>query len=205
MKLLVAVTLAILSCGLCAAQAPTTEKAALGVTIVEHSWRGRLVRNPALDIDPLLSLEDQDRSERIRNEVIRQNEYRAALGKEPAPLPSRNASSRLPQRRPPHPYEYLYRVKIVNTGNKKIRQVIWEYVLVDPATGSEVGRHRFTSKVSVSPGKSQRLYGYSTLPPASIVDAEYAGQKSAGQHSERVVIKTIYYDDNSVSERPVDE
>ena len=87
---------------------------------------------------------------------------------------------------------------------KKIRGLVWEYVLVDPSTGSEVGRHQFTSKVSVGPGKSKTIFGYSTLPPVSSVDANNAGEGSEGQHSEQVVIKRIYYDDNSVWERAVE-
>lgn len=204
MKALILVALAVLSGGLCAAQTPPSENAAPGVAVVESGWRGRLVRNPALDQDPLQPLEDQERSERIRNEVIRQNKARAEAGKDQAPVPSRNAANRLPPPRPAHPYEYVYRVKIINTGVKMIRGLVWEYVLVDPSTGSEVGRHQFASKVSVRSGKSMTLFGYSTLPPASSVDAKNAGEGSDGQHSEHVVIKRIYYDDNSVWERPVE-
>lgn len=203
MKALTLVALAVLSGGLCAAQTPPNENAAPGVAVVESGWRGRFVRNPALDEDPIVALEDQDRSERIRNEVIRQNRIRVAAGKDVAPLPSRNATNRLPPRRA-HRYEYVYRVKIINTGVKKIRGVVWEYVLVDPSTGSEIGRHRFRSEVSVGPGKSKTLFGYSTLPPASSVDANNAGEGPEGQHSEQVVIKRIYYDDNSVWERVVE-
>jgi hypothetical protein len=77
-------------------------------------------------------------------------------------------------------------------------------VLVDPSTGNEVGRHSFASKVSVHPGKSKTLYGHSTLPAASRIDAMTTGEAPEGQHSEQVVIKTIYYDDNSVWVRSVE-
>lgn len=203
MKVLILVAL-VLSGGLCAAQTPRDENAAPGLAVVENGWRRRLVRNPALDQDPLRPLEDQDRSERIRNEVARQNRVRAAAGKEVTPLPSRNATNRLPPRRPAYPYVYIYKVKIINTGAKKIRGLVWEYVLLDSSTGSEVGRHRFATTVSVSPGKSKTLFGHSTLPPASSVDANSAGDAPEGQHSEQVVIKTIIYDDNSVWERAVE-
>lgn len=198
MKVLISLALLVLSCGLCAAQTSTSGNEAPGVVVLENGWRRLWVRNPALDQDPLGILENQDRSERIRNEVIRQNSIRTSLGKEPAPLPARNANPPLSPRRRPHPYEYSYRVKITNTGAKKIRGLVWEYVLVDLSTGNEVGRHRFTSKVNVSPGKSKTMFGHSTLPPASTVDARSAGEKPEGQYAESVVIKSIYYDDNTV-------
>ena len=204
MKALIFAVLTILSGGLCAAQTPPRENAAPGVAVVESGWRRRLVRNPTLELDPLAPLENQDRQERYRSEVIRQNAINAAAGKDQMPLPARNATNSLPLPRPAYPFTYVYRVKIINTGVKKIRGLAWEYVLVDSSTGSEVGRHRFTSGVSVRPGKGTILFGHSTLPPASSVDATKAGEGPESQHSEQVVIKTIYYDDNSVWERPVD-
>ena len=201
MKILISLALIVLSCGLCAAQTSTGGNAAPGVSVLENRWRRLWVRNPALDEDPLSMLENQDRSERIRTEVIRQNSIRTGLGKEPIPLPARNANNPISPRRRPYPYEYSYRVKITNTGAKKIRGLVWEYVLVDLSTGNEVGRHLFTSKVSVSPGKTKTMYGHSILPPASTVDAISASEKPEGQYSESVVIKSIYYDDNTVWQR----
>lgn len=205
MKALISVALAILSWNLCAAQTPSSdEKAAPGVAVVEKGWRKILVRNPALDQDPLLPLEDQARSERIRQEAIRQNKIRADLGREQIPLPSRNAQVRIPPPKAPYPFEYIYRIKIANTGVKKIRGLVWEYVLIEPSKGIEVGRHRFTNKLTVRPGDTKVLFGYSTLPPVSSVAAGSAGEESESRNLEQVLIKTIYYDDNSVWERPLD-
>lgn len=201
MKVLISLALMVLSGGLCAAQTPPSGNAAPGVTVVESGWRRFWVRNPALDQDPLRPLEDQEHSERIRQEAVRQNAIRAAAGKIQAPLPSRNATNPISPPRPANPFTYSYRVKIINTGVKKIRGLIWEYVFIDPSTGKEVSRRRFASNVSVSPGKSKTLYGRSTLPPAISVDARKAGEEPEGQHSEHVVITRIYYDDNTIWER----
>lgn len=203
MKALLLLALVVLSGGLCAAQTQSSETAAPGVRVVESGWRRRLIRNPALEIDPLASLEAQDRQERYRDWVIQQNAIRASHGKDQAPLPSRNATGPLPPRRSAYPFIYIYKVKITNTGAKKISGFVWEYLLLD-SSGSEVGRHRFVSNVSVSAGKSKTLYGHSTLPPASTVDANSAGEVPEGQHSEHVVIKTIIYDDKSVWQRAVE-
>jgi len=195
MKILLSLVLIALSVGVCVAQTPVNKSAAPGVLVVESGWRKISVRNPALDEDQITPLENQDRSERIRNEVMQQNRTRAGLAKDPVPLPARNAPKPITPGPPAHPFEYSYKVKIQNTGVKKIREIVWEYVLVDPSTGSEVGRRRFTSTVSVGPGKSKTLFGYSTLPPTSTIDASSAGEKPEGQHSEHVVITKILYDD----------
>lgn len=198
MKVLISIAFLSVAWGLCAAQTPPVGKAAPGLTVVEKSWRKLLVRNTALVEDQFALLENQAASERAREEAREQNRMRALIGKEPAPLPPRNAPVKLSPPKPGYPFVYAYSVKIVNTGVKKIRGIIWEYLLIDPATGTEVGRHRFASKVSVGPGKSAKLRGYSTLPPAGSVDASQAGEAPEGQHSEQVIIKTIFYTDKTV-------
>jgi hypothetical protein len=203
MKALILITMLVLSGGVCAAQDPSPQSgnAAPGVTIVESDWRRRLARNPALDEDPLRSLEAQARAERIRSQALEQNRIRAAAGKDQSPLPSRNAPSRSQPFNPTYPYRYVYRIKITNTGVKKIRGLVWEYVFVDPSTGSEVSRRRFTSNAIIHPGKSKRLFGHSVIPPTGSIDASKAGEQPEGQHAEQIVITKIYYDDNSVWER----
>ena len=201
MKALILVAVVVLSCGLCPAQTSPSDNAAPGVTVVESDWRRRPARNPALDEDPLRPLEAQARAERIRSEEIERNRIRAAAGKDQSPLPARNAPSASQPFSPKYPFTYIYRIKITNTGVKKIRGLVWEYVFMDPSTGNEVSRRRFTSAASISPGKSKRLFGRSLMPPAGSIDASKAGEQPEGLHSEQVVIAKIYYDDGTVWER----
>lgn len=204
MKVLISIAFMSMSWGLGAAQTPPVGNAAPGLTVVEKGWRKLLVRNPALVEDQFALLENQAASERAREDAREQNRNRVLLGKEPAPLPPRNAPVKLSPPKPGYPFVYVYSVKIINTGVKKIRGIIWEYLLIDPTTGTEVGRHRFASKVSVGPGESATLRGRSTLPPASSVHASEVGEAPEGQHSEQVMIKTIFYTDKSVWERIVE-
>lgn len=190
-------------CGsVCGAQTVSSGQSAPGVKVGESNWRRTSKRNPALDDDPLRHLEAQDRSERIRSEAAEQNRIRAALGKDQSPLPGRNAGTDSQPSDLRYAFDYLYRVKITNTGAKNIRWVTWEYVFVDPSTGREVGRRRFRSDVKIKPGKSTRLFGYSILPPSDTIDATKAGKKPEDQYSEQIVITRIVYDDNSTWERP---
>jgi len=199
MKTLLSLVLIALSGEICAAQTPVNNSAAPGVVVVESGWRRVSARrNPALDDDPLAPLENQDRSERIRNQVIEQNRINASLGREQGRLPSRNPIP--PVQMSPssgYPFAYVYRVKITNSGLKKIREIVWEYVFASTSSGSDVGRHRFTSKVSLGAGKSKTVYARSPLPPPRIIDASGAGQQPEGQQLEHVVIKKIIYEDNT--------
>ncbi len=93
-------------------------------------------------------------------------------------------------------FHYLYEVTISNTG-KQIRTIDWLYVLVDPDTKREVGSHRFSSKATISTGKSKKLVEQSSIPPAEVVDATKADRQIAGQYLESVVIVRIVYADGS--------
>jgi hypothetical protein len=94
--------------------------------------------------------------------------------------------------------EYVYEVKVSNTGAKKIRELVWKYVLLDPDTGREISDHQFTSKVSISPGRSKKLVGHSA-PPA-LVSVARTNRDLRDQYTERVEIRRVEYDDGSVWE-----
>jgi hypothetical protein len=96
---------------------------------------------------------------------------------------------------------YLYEVKFSNGGAKKIRSLVWEYVLFDAATRREVGRHSFETKADISAGKTKSLLGLSTSPPATVVDVKQSDKESQGQFSERVEIQRVVYDDGTIWER----
>jgi hypothetical protein len=98
--------------------------------------------------------------------------------------------------------EYLYEAKFMNTGERKIRKLVWEYVFFEPGTQNEVGRRQIESKVSINPGKIGSVAVRSASPPSGIVSVSQTGKKPQEQYSEQVVIKSIEYDDGSVWQRP---
>jgi hypothetical protein len=192
--------LATLSAGVAAAQGTAGGAAAPGVEVTKNGWR-REVRNPVLDEDPMQINQEQRDLQRVQRQAERQNRIRAreGLDRNPPPKivnPSRgvNDGSRY--------VEYVYEIRITNTGPKKIRALEWGYVLLDPGTGSEAGHNRFLQEAALDPGKSKGLVARSPSPPTRVIDVTKSGKETRGQFSEHVVIHRIIYQDGTTWERP---
>jgi len=169
------------------------------VTVIQKKW-SMDVRNPALEKDPIKAMKDREEEERKRKAAESMNEKRtqqgmpAAVnpGRAPAPAPATGDRGLS--------VTYVYEAKVRNTGPKPIRTIIWEYVFFDSDTKKEVGRQRFESDVSISPGKTRNLVMRSPSSPTGTgtIDATKAGKKSGEQYTEQVVIKSVRYADGSV-------
>jgi len=167
------------------------------VTVIQKKW-SMDVRNPALEKDPIKAMKDREEEERKRKAADSMNDKRTQQG-----MPPTMNSGRLPapQIGDPGPsVTYIYEAKVRNTGPKPIRTIIWEYVFFDSDTKKEVGRQRFESDVSISPGKTRNLVMRSPSSPTGTgtIDATKAGKKSGEQYTEQVVIKSVRYADGSV-------
>ena len=204
MKILIYVVLMFLLVGCALAQSPSKQVVAPGLVVVESSWhKGRARPNPALD-DPFRTIEAQDKSIRDREKLIRENKERAAAGRQQIPLPV-NAPTVFNTPQPDRPsegaaFEYVYEVKVENTGTKEILQIDWQYVFHEPGTQRETSRRQFTSSTIISPGQKKKLVGRSGLPPA-VVSVKQSGKKLRDQYSERIEIDRIKYADGSVWEK----
>lgn len=200
MKFLSLVLLSTLSAGVVAAQDAAGQVAAPGVEVTKSGWR-REVRNPLLDEDPMVINQEQRDKERIQRQADRQNRVRAREGLDRTPPPKLVNPTRMPDSG--RYVEYVYEIKITNTGAKKIRDLEWGYVLLDPATGSEAGHNRFLQEAGIGPGKSRALTARSPSPPARVVDVLKSDKETRGQFSEQIVIHRIVYEDGTIWERPV--
>lgn len=199
MKVLRIATMIVLLAGVALAQqsAPATLPDAPDVTVMKMKWR-REVRHPALDADPFLAGRQATQVEQGKKETVRANVINKQLGRDAAPLP--NEQPALVSARGPAA-TYVYEIKIMNTGTKTIRTLVWEYVFFDPDTQQEVGRHLYKSRADLRPGKSKKLDGFSLSPQTRTVDAGKMDKKLQHQYSERVVIQHIEYADGSVWQR----
>ena len=199
MKVLNLLVLTCLLAGVVSAQgeSSTTLPEAPDVTVMQKKWR-REVRHPALDEDPFRAGREATQLERDKNETIRANVINKQLGRDVVPLP--NGQPSLVSSRGPSP-TYLYEAKIMNTGTKTIRALIWEYVFFDPDTQLDVGRHQYRSEINLRPGKNKTLGGRSQSPQTSIIDVTKTDKKFQHQYSERVVIHRIEYADGSFWQR----
>ncbi len=165
------------------------------VTVIQKSWRSE-VRNPSLEVDPLKPNKDREEEARAQNEVAAQNERRNAMG----------CPNLAPAVRVPSPetgtrgisVTYIYEFKFSNSGEKAIRELVWEYMFFEPGTQREVGRLQFVRKVSISPGKTRNVIVRTSSSPTGTVEATKAGKKPRDQYSDQVVIKSVGYADGSV-------
>jgi hypothetical protein len=197
MKALVIVLLMMLPAA-AAQRVPAAKDESHGVSVVKARWQKRFY-NPALDEAAADASSDPAELTRARQDAARANPGRSGQLTLPPDTERPGATHR------PKPGRgsnvYLYEVKVRNEGTKKIRSIVWEYVLFDPATRAEVGRHEFESKVGIGVGKSKSLLGTSSMPPASVVHVSKSDKETREQYADRVDIRRVVYEDGTVWER----
>ena len=201
-KLLVLLTAAPLLACAAAAQTPkATPTEPHGVTVVGGRW-DREVYNPALLEDPMDISTDAAQLLRERREVSRINAARERTGRTALPPPTEPSIKTAKRTSPGLATNiYLYQIRVSNGGTKKIRSIVWDYVLFDQATQREMGRNQFESKVSIGVGKTKDLFGSSKTPPAAVVDVSKSDKVERGQYAEAVEIQRVEYNDGTIWER----
>ena len=200
MKVLAQAVLMFSLLGVTLGQNPMDPVAAPDVVVVKNEWR-KLVRNPALDDDPLRAGRETVEFENAKRETARLNQVLNDLGRDPIPPPTRSSSG---MRHGDPEVRYDYKAKIRNNGTQTVRAVVWHYSFFDADKKEEVGRTSCTSKVNLRPGKTADLIGTSKELPISVVDVSQSGKDIKGAYAERVVITRLEYSDGSFWQRPVD-
>ena len=168
------------------------------LTVLEHSWHKDFVGQRA-DTNPLQPNEDLIRQTRAEKQVIRDRDYRLPNQTTEIPMP-------VPGPRPipsdPKAREvYIYKVTVKNNGAKRIKAVDWEYQFLHPETQEVVGSRRITSRVKLSPHKTEVLKAQLFQQPTHIVWADQLGKKYRDQFKEQVIIHRIDYADGSTWQR----
>lgn len=167
------------------------------IEVLSNRWR-REVRNPALLDDPLVSpgMRNPDRTAKAvdleNNARLKPN--RILLPDAPQERTQRTAEDATTQ--------YVYEVKILNTGRQTIRRIDWQFDLFEPTTQQLVGHHTFTSKTNVRSGKTTKLVERSRSIPVTLVEASQSGAKPMDQYPIQVIINRIEYDGGAVWVRP---
>jgi hypothetical protein len=91
---------------------------------------------------------------------------------------------------------FLYTVELRNEGDKSIKAVRWDYIIIDSKTHVELGRHEFENFETVGRKKTKALTAKSRLSPTPVVRIQTAGADKT--MVERVVIKCVVYDDGTL-------
>jgi hypothetical protein len=100
----------------------------------------------------------------------------------------------------PPRYYFMYRASMKNLSSKQIKEIDWDYIFVDAATGEELGRRQFTSVQSIGPGKQKELTFTLPTPPTRRVSVYALDKKERLGIAEKVIIVRVTYADGSVWE-----
>ena len=174
------------------------------MSVVKFNWQ-KEVFVPALFDDPMSPNQEQVNLRRQQRTIKRASSARVAAGQAPLPMPTRDINTSRRGMAEGPSINYLYEAKIRNDGAKTIRLVIWEYLIFDPQTLALVGRHGFVDDSRIRPGKAASLFGYTTSPPNTVLQADKVGKNSGARFEERVVISRIEFEDGTFWQRAVME
>ena len=103
------------------------------------------------------------------------------------------------QSAPPR-YYFMYRASMKNLSTKAIKEIDWDYIFLDDATGEELDRRQFTSVQNIGPGKQKDLTFTLPTPPTRRVSIYSLDKKERNGIGERVIIVRVTYADGSVWE-----
>jgi hypothetical protein len=168
------------------------------LTVLKHSWHKEFAGLAATS-NPLQPNEDLMRQTRAEKQVIRDRDYRLPNQTTELPMP-------VPGPKPVPPDSksrefYVYQVTLKNNGAKQVRKILWEFQFLHPETQEVLGSKRITSRVKLSPGKTEEIKAKLFQQPTHIVPADQLGKKYKDQFKEQVIIHGIDYADGSTWQR----
>jgi hypothetical protein len=102
------------------------------------------------------------------------------------------------RRKGPPRYGFRYKLSVRNDGAKAVKELDWDYVFTDAATGEELGRHKFTSEGRVPPGKGKEFSFFIPNPPTLRVSAYALDKTERAGLREQVVLVRVLYEDGTV-------
>ncbi|MDX6385974.1 MAG: hypothetical protein QOK48_3547 [Blastocatellia bacterium] len=192
MKALVLVLLVVLTASVTAVQDPTTSRNPPDIKVLSNNWH-REVRNPALLEDPTLINESRSPADRAQKSSIPNPNGQIPVNRLLIPTSPKGPTT---QTHDPHgpSVQNIYEIKILNSGEQAISRLTWDFDLIEPDTGREVGHHTFTSRKTIRTGQTAKLSQRSTLIPVSLIDASKADHNSMRQFTVRVTIRRIEYE-----------
>lgn len=91
---------------------------------------------------------------------------------------------------------YQYSVKVRATGTRTLTEVDWTIIFYNPKTHTELGRHLFSTKRKIKPGEEVDLRQFSTMPPATVLDARSGEQPQEKDLVNEVIIRKVVHEDD---------
>ncbi len=99
-------------------------------------------------------------------------------------------------------YVFMYKATVRNLSNKAIASIDWDYIFLDPATETELGRQQFTSEEKIGAGKSKELIVTITKPPTHTISLTALNDKERDSLRGRVIILRVNYTDGTSWQLP---
>ncbi|MCA1615324.1 MAG: hypothetical protein LC800_14725 [Acidobacteria bacterium] len=183
------------------AQSPAAAAAAAppDVEVVKHSWsKDRIDWEGDPFGGPVESFAD------VRRRMVDQRRLeRARAGgnaAEAAKVEREMRSEQVIKSRAPKPprYVFSYKLSVRNTGAKTIKEIDWDYVFLDAATGRELDRREFTGVEKIGPGQTKELAFLAPTPPTQTISVHALGKNERAGLREAVVVVRILYADGSI-------
>ena len=173
-----------------------------GVAVVKYSWSKDRI---GWEADPFGGPVDSFDDIRRRNADVRRIERAKATGNmaEAAKVEREMRSEQVIKARPPKPprYAFTYKLSVRNNGAKAIKEIDWDYVFFDAATGQELDRREFTGVEKIAPGKNKELIFLVGTPPTNRISVHSLGKDERDGLREEVVVVRVLYADGTVWQR----
>jgi hypothetical protein len=161
------------------------------VSILSYRWYGGAELSPAHPCFPM-AYDDLDQP-RMGQRCPKTQEADSSPNGEPS-------NGNFEARGNEHVYraaEYVYEVRLSNTGTKAIKGVVWDYVFSEPETGKELAAHTFSSDTHLLPGQTKTLRATSIKPPSHVITVAMLFNNASGTYGERINLKRIIFADGS--------
>jgi hypothetical protein len=174
--------------GVCA-QTPASPEPLADIEIVKYNWtkeRLNWEKNPfRATVEDFGDMRDRVSTERRTGTALEQRQGRDQKADKTRPT----AAPR---------YFFNYKLSVRNAGPKAIKEIDWDYVFRDAATGEELGRREFTSLEKIGPGKRKELSIFVSSPPTQRISVDRLGKNERDGLVEQVIVVRILYDDGTV-------
>jgi len=178
------------------AQTSITHAGAPEIQVLKYSWSKERInweQNPfGGPNENFHEMQFRARSEKRASDARRANSPDASKLEKDARTDAAIVQAERQKKGPPR-YTFLYKTSIKNTSEKTIKEIDWDYVFLDAATGEELGRRRFTSVQTIAPGKSKELAVMLSAPPAQRISVYSLDKRESIGFVEQVVIVGVKY------------
>ncbi|HET6863415.1 MAG TPA: hypothetical protein VFH91_10210 [Pyrinomonadaceae bacterium] len=204
MKYLILPLLFVLTAISSLAQSSKESASAPGLDIIRFSWSKERIgwqRDPfSGPIENFQEVQARTRNERRVQDAKRGGGPEVDKIKTEAKADAANIATQ--HKTVPARYVFMYKLTVKNSSSKTIKSIDWDYVFLDRATGSELGRREFTSVEKVSPGKSKELTVVISKPPTQTVSLTALNSNERDAMLELVSLVRIEYTDGTAWQRP---